>query len=226
LISLVMRFLAGTAVLAAGVAAVSPTLAGNRLSCQSSGTTMKKTARIRVFRATRRVPTPPKVALYACLRPHGSVTLLTYASETRGRIANHGRFVAVDIAPFDKGPAFSLLTYALTRTGRTSARYYDPGPPGPAPDRYPGDPRRLGVTDIVLSAHGRATFIQSWRYPGAIKTTYDVVRTDTSPGTGNHAKGRTSLLDSGTEIKPHSLNLSASTITWSNGGETRSAPLH
>jgi len=74
------------------------------------------------------------------------------------------------------------------------------------------------VNALVLAPSASYAYIADPKYgqPTSPPSVKDVVR---------NVAGTSTLLDCGTEIAPHSLALADSTLTWSNGGQPRTAPL-
>lgn len=127
------------------------------------------------------------------------------AAATAGSLAA----IAQYNCPVDCGGAIDIVDLTDARTMRSD----DVNPFCDQPTDEPPE-----VSALVMAPSGAYAYTADPKYgeatnPPSVK---DVVK---------NAGGTTNLLDCGTAIAPHSLALADSTLTWSNGGEARTAPL-
>lgn len=207
-----MRRLAALLVMASIAAvAAAPAEARSRVSCHS-GRTVQANAKMRVFWVGHR--------LYAC-STRARKALLLYeesvpcpADSSSGcdavdHIRLAARYVAVawELQQRD-GTSSAAVVFDVVARKRVRARY--------TPQR---DSWSYWITDMELTTRGGLGLIEAAQHAGVypMPASYEVRKRD--------AKG-SAVLDSGPDIDPSSLALSAGTLYWTRGGNAHSSPIH
>lgn len=88
------------------------------------------------------------------------------------------------------------------------------------PPPYPAPLRKVRITDMELKRTGAT----AWIHQPLLADTFDSPLGP--PQVMKHDRGGTASLDTGPGIDPKSLTLSGSTLTWTNGGQPRTATLY
>jgi hypothetical protein len=191
--------------------AVAPAQARSHVTCRS-GRTVQANAKVRVFWVGHR--------LYACASRARKPMLLYEesvpcpADSSSGCDAVDGvrlasRYVAVawEVQQRD-GTSAAAVVFDVIARKRVRARYT----PQQSGWSY-------GIDDMEVTSNGGLGVIEAAQHPGLypMPPTYEVRKRD--------ANG-SAVLDSGPDIDPGSLALSAGTLYWTRAGEAHSAAIH
>jgi hypothetical protein len=206
-----MRRTAALLVASIAALAAAPAEARSSVTCHS-GRTVQANAKVRVFWVGHR--------LYACAsRAHKALLLYEEsvpcpADSSTGcdgvrHIRLAARYVAVawEVQERD-GTSSAAVVFDVVARKRVRARY---------------TPQQISwsywITDMELTKRGGLGLIEASKHAGLypMPATYEVRKRD--------AKG-SAVVDSGPDVDPSSLALSAGTLYWTRGGNAHSCPIH
>jgi hypothetical protein len=204
--------------LAAACAAVAGTAAFTGLPAASAARSCgPASARTLAHDGVARIYTPDRGGLLAAVRVYGCTFASSRTVSLGGGNQQYvelptlgGSFAGYSLRQMGVDTGFARVRVIDLRSGRVLDDVAAASPTN-RPESF------IGVTSLVLNAHGHVAWIGSKSAIGVRQTTFEVRKIDAS---------RASLLDAGTQIGSTSLRRHGRQISWVRDGARRTATLN